>query len=203
VEARKFFEQEFPDALVLMPTFNHDWENNKASSLVTISCFPFHFEDKATLIGDACHAMVPFFGQGMNASLQDCEVFINILQRENYDFGKALKAYSKERKPDADAICYLSYQNYFVMRSHVNSTLFLWRKKLELFLNWLLPDSFLPLYSMVSFTTIPYSQVITKAKTQDQMMDFLLSSFTVTVLGGSCWYLAKQTNLFSNLRSRL
>jgi len=186
-----------------MPTFDHDWEHNKPSTLVTISCSPFHYEDKAALIGDACHAMVPFFGQGMNASLQDCEIFIDILQREGSDIGKALKAYSNERKPDADAICYLSYQNYFVMRSHVNSTLFLWRKKFELFLNWLLPNTFLPLYSMVSFTTIPYSQVITKAKNQDQMIDVLLSSFAVSLLGGSCWYLAKYTNVISTLRSRL
>jgi kynurenine 3-monooxygenase len=93
-------------------------------------------------------------------------VFCDLLKREGRDFGKAFAAYTAEHKPDSDAVCRLSYENYMVMRSHVNSRIFRARKQLELWLNWLLPRQFLPLYLMMSFTTMPYSQVVRRAELQ-------------------------------------
>ncbi len=140
-------------------------------SLSQVSCDPVHYRDRAVLVGDAAHAMVPFFGQGMNASLQDVQVFASLLRREQRDFGRALAAFTREHKPDMDAICMLSYQNYAVMRSHVNSRMFLLRKRIELWLNWLMPERFMPLYSMVSFNTMPYSEVVRRANHQKLVLD--------------------------------
>lgn len=176
-----FMNKYFPDAVPLMPTLLHDWKANPAAKLVMVSCSPVNYKDKAVLVGDAAHAMVPFFGQGMNASLQDVQVLASLLRRENRDFGKALAAFNAEHKPDMDAICMLSYQNYAVMRSHVNSRLFLMRKRVELWLNWLMPHTFMPLYTMVSFNTIPYSEVVRRAQRQERILDRVMTGVGLTL----------------------
>ena len=167
-----FFQRYFKDALPLMPTLVDDWNRNPESFLVMVSCSPFHYKN-SFLIGDACHAMVPFYGQGMNASLQDVEVFCDLLDAAGGDLAVTVPQFSEKRKPDADAVCQLSFENYHVMRAAVRSRLWLWRKKFEVYLGALLPSQFIPLYTMVSFTTIPYSQVIARAKEQDKLLDKL------------------------------
>ena len=167
-----FFERYFKDAIPVMPTLIEDWHRNPDSFLVMVSCSPFHYKN-TFIIGDAAHAMVPFYGQGMNASLQDVEVFCDLLDAANGDLVATLPRYTEVRKPDADAVCRLSYDNYHVMRAAVRSRMWIWRKNFEIYLGALLPSKFIPLYTMVSFSTIPYSKVIERAQEQDKLLDKL------------------------------
>jgi kynurenine 3-monooxygenase len=107
-DVRAFFERYFRDALPLMPTLIDDWHRNPESALIMVACSPFHYRN-AFLIGDACHAMVPFYGQGMNASLQDVEVFCDLLDAAGGDLAATLPKYTAVRKPDADAVCRLRW----------------------------------------------------------------------------------------------
>src|SRR5690606_33236261 len=116
---RLFFEQQFPDALAFMPTFDEDWENNPISSLITTRIFPWHMKDRSALIGDAAHAIVPFYGQGMNAGFEDCTVLYELLQEHGDDWHKILPAYEQARKINGDAVGDLALFNFVEMRDKV------------------------------------------------------------------------------------
>ena len=170
-EARRFFEEQFADALALMPDFDQDWEQNPTSSLVIIRCFPWSRNGKFLLMGDASHAIVPFYGQGMNSGFEDCSILNEMVDQYGEDWPLILKRFETVRKPDADAIADLAMRNFIEMRDLTGQPEFLLRKKIEARFNDLYPEKWLPLYSMVTFSHIPYSEALAEGKRQDLIME--------------------------------
>jgi len=150
----------------LIPTLAEDFLRNPTSTLVTIRCQPWHWGERVVLIGDACHAVVPFLGQGMNAAFEDCTVLADCLARYA-DRRAALAAYESLRKKHLDVLADLCIDNFLEMRDRVGSRLFLFRKKLGLLLHRLFPKWYLPLYVMIEFTRIPYADALRRARRQD------------------------------------
>jgi kynurenine 3-monooxygenase len=182
-DVRRFFEEEFPDAVPLMPSLLEDYRENPTGSLVTIRCAPWHFRDKAALLGDAAHAVVPFYGQGMNAAFEDCVVLDESLAQFADDRERAFAEYFRRRKENADALADLAVQNFVEMRDKTASPVFRAKKKLDHFLETALPGRYLPLYAMVSFTRIPYAQAARRARRQDQMVYAAIALLVLLVLG--------------------
>lgn len=165
-EVRAYFDQRFPDAVPLMPTLEADFLNNPTGSLATVRCFPWHVGDAAVLVGDAAHAVVPFYGQGMNASFEDVVALAEEIESHHGDLAGAYGAYGDRRKPNADAIADLALANFVEMRDKVGSPAFLRRKKWEQrFARWF--RWYTPLYTMVSFTTIPYAEAVERSRAQE------------------------------------
>lgn len=182
-----FFKKFYPDAVALMPALEEAYERNPTSSLVTIRCAPWHWKDRLVLLGDAAHAIVPFYGQGMNAAFEDCVHLDRMLRRFPLDRGRAFRAFFSERKRHADAIADLALDNFVEMRDKVGSPMFLYRKKLEHLLHGWFPDHYLPLYNMISFSTIPYAQARARANQQDQIV--LGVGLTLAALLALCFLL--------------
>jgi len=164
-----FFNKTFPDAVPLMPTLVEDYFANSTSSLVIVRCFPWSYRDKALILGDASHAMVPFYGQGMNCGFEDCTVLDKIMNEEN-DWQTIFRKFENSRKPNADAIQQLALRNFIEMRDLVADEKFVLRKKIEAKLSLQFPDKWLPLYSMVTFSHIPYSEALKEGNRQDALM---------------------------------
>ena len=169
-EVRRFFEEEFPDAVALMPALLQDFHDNPTGSLVTIRCAPWCYEDKVALIGDAAHAVVPFYGQGMNAAFEDCVVFDECLAQFPNDRKRAFDEYFARRKANADALADLAVENFVEMRDKTASRAFRAKKKLDHTLEGLLPGIYLPRYAMVTFTLIPYAEAASRARRQDRFV---------------------------------
>ena len=167
---RRFFDEEFRDAVLLMPTLLEDFRNNPTGSLVTIRCAPWFYLGKVCLVGDAAHAVVPFYGQGMNAAFEDCVVFDECLAKFPEDRQRAFAEYFSRRKENADALADLAVQNFIEMRDKTASRLFRAKKRLDHFLEAALPGIYLPLYTMVTFTTIPYARAARRAHRQDAII---------------------------------
>ncbi len=173
---KTFFETEFKDAVPIMPTLIDDFFNNPTSSLVTVKCFPWTVEDKLALIGDAAHAIVPFFGQGMNCGFEDCSVLNGLMDKHGDDWQAILKEYQNLRKPDSDAIADLAIGNFVEMRDLVADPMFQLRKKIEARFNEKYPEKWIPAYSMVTFSPqIRYSEALSKGQFQDKIMDEVMS----------------------------
>lgn len=169
-QVSKFFHTYFPDVISLMPTLVKDFSDNPTSSLVTIRCSPWA-KGKALLIGDASHAIVPFYGQGMNAGFEDCHVFNQLLDQHENDWPQLFAQFQELRIPDANAIADLAFQNFIEMRDRVADPQFLLRKKIEAKLHELYPDSWIPLYSMVTFSDLRYSEAMAIGRRQEWIMD--------------------------------
>ncbi len=169
-DVRRFFDEEFADAVPLMPALLDDFHENPTGSLVTIRCAPWHYEDKVALVGDAAHAVVPFYGQGMNAAFEDCVVFDECLAEFPNDRKRAFAEYFARRKENADALADLAVHNFFEMRDKTASRAFRAKTKLDHTLEGLLPGLYLPLYTMVSFTSIPYAEAQRRARRQDTLV---------------------------------
>lgn len=168
---QEFFENQFPDAVPVMPTLLEDFRDNATSSLVTIHCYPWVI-NKTLIMGDASHGIVPFFGQGMNAGFEDCRVLDELLDQHEEKWKKVLPAFQELRKPDADAIAKLALDNFVEMRDLVADPDFILRKKIEARLHELYPDKWIPLYSMVTFRDdIRYSEAQTIGERQKSIMD--------------------------------
>lgn len=171
-----FFTTYFADAVALMPTLIENFMNNPTSSLVTVKCFPWTISDKLALIGDAAHAIVPFFGQGMNCGFEDCTVFNQLLDEYNEDWEKVFKAYEISRKPDSDAIADLAIGNFVEMRDLVGQPKFLLQKKIEANFSTKHPEKWITAYSMVTFSPeIRYSDALRKGKEQQAIMDEVMA----------------------------
>jgi len=166
-DVRRFFDEEFPDAVALMPTLLEDYRENPTGSLVTIRCAPWFYKDKVALVGDAAHAVVPFYGQGMNAAFEDCVVLDKCLAQFPDNRERAFAEYFSRRKENADALADLGVENFIEMRDKTASKTFRAKKKLDHFLEGLLPGIYLPLYTMVTFTRIPYAAAARRARVQD------------------------------------
>jgi kynurenine 3-monooxygenase len=169
-DVRRFFDEEFPDAVPLMPTLLEDFKTNPTGSLVTIRCAPWFHRDKVCLVGDAAHAVVPFYGQGMNAAFEDCVVLDECLQHSPDNREHAFAEYFERRKENADALADLAIGNFIEMRDKTASKTFRAKKKLDHALEAVLPGIYLPLYTMVTFTRIPYSAASRRARLQDRIL---------------------------------
>ncbi len=170
-EVENFFQEFFPDVRALIPNLTEEFFSNPTASLVTIQTNPWVFGDNIALIGDAAHAMVPFYGQGMNCGFEDCYVLNQILEQENQNWAKTLHSYQAQRIHNADAISELAIMNFVEMRDLVGKPEFLLRKKIEAKLNELYPEKWIPLYTMVTFRAdIPYSEALRLGKIQNEVM---------------------------------
>jgi kynurenine 3-monooxygenase len=169
-----FFAKNFPDAIDVIPMLAEDFFKNPTSTLVTMKCFPWTYEDKIALIGDACHAIVPFYGQGMNAGFEDISILNEMIQLYGDDWKMVLSEYQKSRKPNADAIAELSYRNFMEMSSKTADEKFLLQKKIEKKFSDKHPDLWIPLYSRVTFSDRPYAEALAIGDYQNAIMEAVL-----------------------------
>ena len=172
-EVDTFFKSTFSDFYKMMPNVADAWEDHPLSSLAIMRSYPWH-DGKFALMGDAAHATVPFYGQGMNGGFEDCSVMWELMQKHDEDWDKVFEEYSVLRKPDGDALQDLSLHNYHVMRDFVADPKFLLQKKIEAKFSKLYPEKWMPLYSMVTFSNIRYSVALESGKRQDRIMKEVL-----------------------------
>jgi len=190
-DVRRFFEEEFPDAVLLMPTLLEDFRNNPTGSLVTIRCAPWFYLDKVCLVGDAAHAVVPFYGQGMNAAFEDCVVLDECLGEFPENREHAFAEYFRHRKENADALADLAIGNFIEMRDKTASKRFRVKKKIDHALQAALRGIYLPLYTMVTFTRMPYATAAKRARVQDACVYASLFLFGAILVGAIIWSLAR------------
>jgi kynurenine 3-monooxygenase len=179
-DVAKIFKTHFNDAFDLMPTLLEDFRKNPTSALINTECYPWT-ENNALLIGDAAHAMVPFYGQGMNCGFEDCFILDNLIEKygtSSWDL--VFEKFQKGRKSDTDAICQLAMDNFKEMSASVADPKFLIRKKIEAKLHQLFPKEWEPLYSMVTFSDIRYSEAYAIGKLQDKIMDDVMKYPDIT-----------------------
>jgi kynurenine 3-monooxygenase len=173
---RAFFQSRFPDTIPLMPDLAENFFSNPTGSMVTIKCSPWHVQGYALLLGDAAHAIVPFFGQGINCGFEDCTCLLELLDRHGADWGRVFSEFEKARKVNTDAIAGLAVENFVEMRDRVADPRFLFRKKVELALQTKYPRLFVPKYAMVTFHRIPYATALKRGQVQDRMLTELCDS---------------------------
>jgi len=166
----EFFQSRFPDAVPMMPDLADNFFANPVGSMMTIRCSPWHFEGNALLLGDAAHAIVPFFGQGINCGFEDCTVLVELLDRHGADWIKVFSEFERARRVNTDAIADLAIENFVEMRDRVGDPRFLFRKKVELALQEKYPHHFVPKYSMVTFLRVPYAMALKRGQVQDRML---------------------------------
>ena len=175
-QVEDFFKSEFSDAFTLMPTLISDFKTNATASLVTVKCFPWVFDNKIGLIGDAAHAIVPFYGQGMNCGFEDCVVLNELIEKHNYDWDIIFPEYEQLRKPDGDAIADLAIANFVEMRDKTADPKFILQKKIEAKFSQHYPDKWIPLYSMVTYSPhIRYSTALKEGQKQQKIMDEIMA----------------------------
>jgi kynurenine 3-monooxygenase len=175
-KVRSFFGKTFTDAASAMPTLEADFFNNPTASLVTVKCFPWIRDDKFALIGDAAHAMVPFFGQGMNCGFEDCSVLNSLIDKHDENWSAILTEYQSLRKPDGDAICDLALNNFVEMRDKVADPKFLLQKKIEAAFSKKHPDKWIPAYAQVTFSPqIRYSEALVSGRKQEAIMQQIMA----------------------------
>ena len=176
-ELHNFFENNFNDLIPLIDNLDDNFFNNPTGKLIGLKVPHWYYKDKALLIGDAAHATVPFYGQGMNAAFEDCYILSNIInENKNSDWKEIFEIFTTSRKNDADAILDLSLMNYKIMRNDVLDESFINKQKLSFILNIKFPNQFIPIYTMVSFTRIPYKTALERAKIQDEILDILIKN---------------------------
>ncbi|TAE86681.1 MAG: FAD-dependent monooxygenase [Bacteroidetes bacterium] len=174
-EILNFFNQEFADAVPMMPTLLEDFKQNPVGNLVTVKCYPWVKEDKIALMGDAAHAIVPFYGQGMNCSFEDVVVFDQMIEKYGNDWNTIFEEYQKERKPNADAIADLAVQNYYEMADKVGDKHFLHKKHLEHDLSELYPDKFKSQYELTTFSLSGYKYALDQGKKNDVLLEKIIA----------------------------
>ncbi len=177
-DAQVFFEQEFADSLEHLLEFEEDWTSNPVSPLVTIRCNPWEYKQNILLMGDASHAIVPFYGQGMNSGFEDCSLLADALdaQGEKVDWARLIAGFSESRPKDANAIADLALKNFVEMRDRVADPMFLRQKEVAAIMHKTFGDEFLPVYSQVSFSNTPYHKALSNGEVQEA----ILSAFAKT-----------------------
>lgn len=175
-DLKNFFLKRFPDALPLMPNLTKEFFDNPTGSMVTIKCFPWVMQERTLLLGDSAHAIVPFFGQGLNCAFEDCTELMKCFDSCEKDWPKAFFKFQQARKSDTDAIADLALDNFIEMRDRVADPHFLFCKKVELAMEAKYPGLFVPKYSMVSFHRIPYSVAHSRGVIQNRILVELCSS---------------------------
>lgn len=166
----EFFRSRFPDAVPLMHDLTKNFFANPTGTMVTIKCSPWHVEGRVLLLGDAAHAIVPFFGQGINCGFEDCTCFLELVDRHGANWERVFWEFEQARKVNTDAIADLAVENFVEMRDHVADPRFLFRKKVELALEAKYPQLFVPKYAMVTFHRIPYSMALRRGIAQERML---------------------------------
>ncbi|WP_338844429.1 FAD-dependent monooxygenase [Massilia sp. W12] len=170
-DVAQLVQKYFPDLAPMLPNLQEQWMQHPTGALLTIRSAPWRYGDWAVLVGDACHAVYPFFGQGMNSAFEDCCTLMQTLQEHGFAAAPAFAAYEEKRRRHTDALCELSKRNFIELRQTVQSPWFLLRKKVDLLLNRIMPSSWLPLYTMIAHTTMPYADAWDKAKRQDRLLN--------------------------------
>ena len=170
------FQSQFHDAIKLIPNLVEDFQKNSTGDLASVYCKPWHLGDKALLIGDAAHAVVPFFGQGMNASFQDCSTLAKLMGQNKNDWKTIFNTFSSVQVENGHAIADMAIENYLEMRDHVNDTEYKKRRNVELKLERMFPGQFIPRYSMVSFHQIPYAEVYQRGEKQFKIIGDVLKA---------------------------
>ena len=168
-----FFKEMFPDFTKLVPDLYSQWNSNPTSNLAIVKTFPWHFKNTTLIIGDAAHATVPFYGQGMNCGFEDCRVLDELLNKHD-NLTNCFKEYSNIRKPNGDGLQDLSLHNFIVMRDKTADPKFLLQKQIEKKFSNLYPDIWTPLYSMVSFSNIEYSKAWKIGLKQEEVMQTIM-----------------------------
>jgi kynurenine 3-monooxygenase len=174
----RYFDEYFADAIPLMPELVKDFLNHPTGLLGTVRCNPWHFNGTFALLGDAAHAVVPFFGQGMNAGFEDVTVLLNLLCEYAGNWEKTLEAYSEERKPNGDAIADMALENYDEMREKVGDAKFLLMKRIEQILEREFPTRYQSRYVLVTQTTVPYAEAQRIGRIQNRILTELCAQLT-------------------------
>ena len=166
----RFFRDEFPDAYQLMPTLTEDFFNNPVGSLGTVKCGPWNIDGRVLILGDAAHAVVPFYGQGMNCAFEDVRILDELIDRHGSDWPTIFDSFYKVRKPNADAIADMAVDNFYEMRDRVADPIFQRKRSLETRLEQTFPDYFSK-YSMVTFREdLPYTEAKRRGEAQDELL---------------------------------
>ncbi|KAM5302053.1 LOW QUALITY PROTEIN: kynurenine 3-monooxygenase [Glossophaga mutica] len=187
-----FFYKHFPDTIPLIGQQNlTDFFPLPAQPMISVKCSPFHFKSRCLPMRDAAHAIVPFFRQGMNAGFEDCLVFDELLDEFNNDLSKyiCLPEFSRLRIPDDHAISDLSMYNYKEMRAHINSRWFIFQKNVEKFLHTIMPSTFIPLYTMVTFSRIRYHEAVLRWHWQKKVLNKGFCFFGALIAIGTTYLL--------------
>ena len=180
----EFFSNKFPDALALMPNLIDDFFENPTAPLGTIKCSPWHYKGNTLLMGDAAHAIVPFYGQGMNASFEDVVEFDKVLDENLNHWEDVLKTYQHNRKKDTDAIADLAIDNFHEMKDHVANPIFQEKRKLEMTLEKAFPNDYSSKYSLVTFNEhMGYREAMLKGRAQDKAILNMLSNKELDLIG--------------------
>ena len=201
-DVTRLFDTQFADAKALMPGLLEDFFTNPTSALITTHIAPWHYKGQSALIGDAAHAIVPFYGQGMNAGFEDVTVLADLLDNaphgDSLSFGDGrgeatnwevlLKEYDRRRKPNGDAVAQLALNNFTEMRDKVADPMFLERKKIEKELGKRFPEQFVSVYEMVSFTHTPYDTAIRCIQAQDHLLQHIMNEGDFFVNVGKEWF---------------
>jgi kynurenine 3-monooxygenase len=175
LEADAFFEKYFPDIKEEISNLKKDFFKNPTSAMVTMKCYPWTYSDKVALVGDSAHAIVPFYGQGMNAGFEDISVLDDLMEKYVDDWEKIFQEYQVLRKPNADAIAELSYRNFIEMSNKTATPEFLLRKKIEGHFAEKFPQKWIPLYSRVTFSDKPYAEALAIGDKQRAIMDEVMT----------------------------
>jgi kynurenine 3-monooxygenase len=184
------FNRCFPDAVAHMPTLVEDYFANPVGSLATIRCAPWYIEDKVVLLGDACHAVVPFYGQGMNAAFEDVLVLGECVKAHAPHWRRVFEVYYQTRKVHVDTLADMAISNFLEMRDHTGSRKFLRKKQLEKTLHRLFPKWYFPLYTLATFTRMPYLEAVRRTKKQDRIVRGIgwgLALIVLTILAAIVW----------------
>lgn len=173
-QAKTFFSEYFPNVMQVMDDLLEDFFNNPTSAMVTMKCYPWTYWDKVALVGDSAHAVVPFYGQGMNAGFEDIYCLDRIISEQGDDWEVIFQEYQKERKPNADAIAELSYRNFIEMSSKTADSKFLLQKKIEKHFASKHPEKWIPAYSRVTFSERPYIEALAAGDRQEDIMQAIM-----------------------------
>ena len=200
-----FFMKHFPDSLPKIGANRlvQDYFKNPTGSLISVKCKPHYMARSTVILGDAAHAIVPFYGQGMNAGFEDTLIFYEYLEQTENNLEEAASLYSTNHWQDCHTIADLSFYNYLEMRSHTASRLFVARKYLDNFLHFLFPRTFIPLYTMVAFTRIPYAEVVRRNERQRKFVDAGLFALKLAAVGGVLYLLYRWSGMSAPLRYRI
>ena len=169
-DARVFFKTYFPNVMQDLDNLMEDFFKNPTSAMVTMKCFPWTYWDKVALVGDSAHAIVPFYGQGMNAGFEDIYVLNTIIHKYGDDWETIFNEFQHVRKPNADAIAELSYRNFMEMSSKTADPKFLLQKKIEKHFAAQHPEKWVPVYSRVTFSDRPYAEALAEGDAQEAIM---------------------------------
>ena len=187
-DIRALFQKYFPDLLPMLPALVDQWIGRPTGALLTTKTAPWRFEDWMVLVGDSAHAVYPFYGQGMNSAFEDCSALLSALKANATDRARAFSVYEQSRRPQTDVLMELSKANFVELRQKVSSPWFLARKRLDVALNRLMPKVWLPIYTMVSHTTMPYAEALARARKQDRILGTSAAAVAALAIGMGAWW---------------